>query len=312
MSRDFSRYDFTKFDPQQKYNLYIDCDTIAFACAAACSKDPCVVTHKASGRKKEFENFNSFDDFLLNDPKGKNFEVNDFVVPTIGFALSNVKSKVDSIVGFDWVNDYRLYIQGKDNFRYDVYPEYKSNRGAKPALHKHCFNYMLNKYKGKIEVVHGYESEDFVIADAALDPLGVRAYIDKDLEGHHGLFLNYNNLDLGVFYIDPIQAFYNLSTQLLIGDSTDFIRGIDFVSTELREAFNVKVKSIGKKTAEKLLEDVKHSKIEMKKRVIEVYKLTYGDTWKDALTLTGKLVYITKERGKVFDLDLFMKGVNND
>ena len=26
MSRDFSRYDFTKFDPTQKYNLYIDCD----------------------------------------------------------------------------------------------------------------------------------------------------------------------------------------------------------------------------------------------------------------------------------------------
>ena len=72
-----------------------------------------VVTHKASGRKKEFENFEAFDDFLLNDIKGKNFEVNDFVVPIIGFALSNVKSKVDSIVGFDWVNDYKLYIQGK-------------------------------------------------------------------------------------------------------------------------------------------------------------------------------------------------------
>ena len=50
----------------------------------------------------------------------------------------------------------------------------------------------------------------------------------------------------------------------------------------------------------------------MKTFCIEVYKLTYGDTWKDALTLTGKLVYITKERGKVFDLDLFMKGVIND
>ena len=169
---------------------------------------------------------------------------------------------------------------------------------------------MVNKYKGRIEVVHGYESEDFVIADAALDPLGIRSYIDKDLENHHGLFLNYNNLDLGVFYIDPLQAFYNLCIQLLVGDSTDAIRGIDFVSTELRDAFNLKVKSVGKKTAEKLLEDVKHSKIEMKKRVIEVYKLTYGDNWKDALTLTGKLIYITKERGKVFDLDLFRKGVS--
>lgn len=312
MSRDFSRYDFTKFDQTQKYNLYTDADTIAYSCAAACSKDVCMVTHKASGRRKEFENFETFYNFLLNDPKGVKFKVEDFNVPLIGFALFNVRSKIDAIENHSWVNSNKIYIQGKDNFRYQVYPEYKSNRGKKPALHQFCFNYMLNKYKGRIEVVHGYESEDFVIADAALDPLGVRVYIDKDLEGHHGLFLNYNNLDLGVFYIDPIQAFYNLSTQLLIGDSTDFIHGIDFVSTELREAFNVKVKSIGKKTAEKLLEDVKHSKIEMKKRVIEVYKLTYGDTWKDALTLTGKLVYITKERGKVFDLDLFMKGVVND
>ena len=310
MARDFSRYDFTVFDPTQTYKAYVDSDTIAYASAAACSKDPCLVTHKASGRRKEFENFDAFEHFLLNDEKGKKFKVDDFNVPLIGFALSNVKNKVDSIITLPYISDYKLYIQGSGNFRYDVYPSYKSNRGDKPALHKYCFNYMLKKYSGNIEVVHGYESEDFVIADAALDPLGVRAYLDKDLEGHHGLFLNYNNLDLGVFYIDPIQAFYNLSMQLLIGDSTDFIRGIDFVSTELREAFNVKVKSIGKKTAEKLLEDVKHSKIEMKKRVIEVYKLTYGDTWKDALTLTGKLAYITKERGKVFDLNLFMKGIN--
>ena len=35
MARDFSRYDFTKFDPLLKYNLYTDADTIAYACAAA-------------------------------------------------------------------------------------------------------------------------------------------------------------------------------------------------------------------------------------------------------------------------------------
>ena len=71
MSRDFSKYDFTKFDPKQKYNLYIDSDTIAYACAAACSKEPCIVTHKASGRKKTFDNFDAFDNFLLNDEKGR-------------------------------------------------------------------------------------------------------------------------------------------------------------------------------------------------------------------------------------------------
>lgn len=307
--RDYSKYDFTKFDYSKKWNLYIDADTIAYSCAAACSRDVCIVTHKPSGRKKEFENFDAFDDFLKNDEKGKNFNINEFIIPPIYFALSNVRNKVASIVDFDWVGDYKLYIQGSGNFRYDVYPEYKSNRGKKPALHKHCYDYMLRKYKGNIEVVTGYESEDFVIADANLDNLSVRAYIDKDLENHHGFFLNYNNLDLGVFYITPLQAFYNLCVQLIIGDSTDAIRGIDFISPELKEKFNIKVKSIGKKTAEKLLEDVSHSKLELKKRIVEIYKINYGDSWRDALTLTGKLVFITKERGVVFDVDLFTKGI---
>lgn len=311
MSRDFSHYDFTKFDPTQKYNLYTDSDTIAYACAAACSKEPCLVTHKASGRKKEFENFEVFHDFLMNDEKGSMFTVNDFTVPLIGFALSNVRSKVDAIENFPWVGSNKLYIQGKNNFRYDVYPDYKSNRGKKPALHQYCFNYMLNKYKGRIEVVDGYESEDFVVADAKQDHLGIICAIDKDLENHHGLFLNYNNLDLGVFYINPLQAFYNLSVQLLIGDSTDGIKGINFVSDGLKEKYNLKVKSVGKKTAEKLLVDVKHSKVEMKKRVLDVYKLSYGDSWKEALILTGKLIYITKERGKVFDLNIFCNGVES-
>lgn len=312
MARDFSRYDFTVFDPTQTYKAYVDSDTIAYASAAACSKDPCLVTHKASGRRKEFENFDAFEHFLLNDEKGKKFKVDDFNVPLIGFALSNVKNKVDSIITLPYISDYKLYIQGSGNFRYDVYPSYKSNRGSKPALHKYCFNYMLKKYSGNIEVVHGYESEDFVIADARQDPLSIRAYIDKDLETQQGLFLNYNNLDLGVFYISPLEAFYNLCKQLITGDSTDAIRGVDLVTDELREKYNIKVKSIGAKTAEKLLEDVKHSKIEMKKRVIDIYQLAYGYNWKEHLDLTGKLIFITKERGKVFDLDLFMRGVEND
>lgn len=50
------------------------------------------------------------DDFLLNDEKGKNFKLDDFVVPVIGFALSNVKGKVEIIINHSWVNDYKLYI----------------------------------------------------------------------------------------------------------------------------------------------------------------------------------------------------------
>ena len=102
-------------------------------------------------------------------------------------------------------------------------------------------------------------------------------------------------MEKGVFFINKTQAFYNLCCQLLHGDrSTDNIRGIDFVSKELKENYKVSTKSIGEGTAIKLLEDVKHDKLLMKERVVDIYKLSYGDGWKEKLQFTGSLVFISK------------------
>ena len=304
-------YNFDVFDPNKKYHLHIDADTLVMACAVVIDKEPCVVKHNRSGRKKTFESFSAFIDFLENDEKGKNFTVKDFDVPCIGFAFSNFNSKLNAVLDHKWVSDYTLYLGGKDNFRKELYPEYKASRKKSPPMRKFVHDYVCWKYKERVVEAHGAEAEDFCLA-AALEDIdnNVVGFVDKDLTGQSGLFFNYQKMDKGVFFINKTQAFYNLGCQLLHGDSTDHIFGITHITEELKQKYGIKTKSIGAKTAEKLLEDVKHCKLLMKERLVDVYKLSHGDAWRDKLQFTGSLVFISKVRGEYFDIDKFTKGVS--
>lgn len=309
--KDFTKYDFTKFNKDEKHHLYIDADTIIYANAAVCEKDECIVTHIASKREKSFANFPAFIDFLTNDERGKRFTIHDFEVPVIGHAIGNINRAFARILAKEWIQDYRIYVGGVGNFRHDLYDEYKGNRAPKPLLHKYCYDHVLRKFKGKVVVCNGFEAEDHCLADALDDPIGVVGYVDKDLENESALFFNYNHMDMGVFFINKEQAFYNLCIQLMIGDrSTDNIRGIDFVSPELKAKYKMSTKSVGAGTAAKLLADVLHDIPLMKERLIDVYKLSYQGEWKKFLDFTGKLIYITPKRNQIFDVEKFLEGTN--
>ena len=303
-------YDFTRFDPDKKYHLHIDADTLLFSCAVVIDNDPCAVKHHKSGRKKTFESFSDFVHFLENDDKGKKFTVKDFDVPVIGFAFSNFNGSLKRLVDQNWIEDYTIYLGGATNFRKDLYPQYKANRKKSPAMRKFLFDYVCWKYKEKVKVSVNEEAEDFCLAQALNDPIGCIGFVDKDLCTQSGLFYNYQKPDLGVFHINKEQAFYNLCCQLLHGDSTDHIFGITRITEELKQKYGIKTKSIGAKTAEKLLEDVKHCKLLMKERMVDVYKLSYGDEWKDKLQFIGSLVFISKVHGEYFDINKFTKGVS--
>jgi len=86
--------------------------------------------------------------------------------------------------------------------------------------------------------------------------------------------------------------------------------GINFVSPEVKNKYGVKTKSIGEKTAEKILSDVKHNKLLMKERVVDVYKLSYGeDNWENELQFTGSLVFISKIKDEYFNINTFTRGL---
>ena len=80
----------------------------------------------------------------------------------------------------------------------------------------------------------------------------------------------------------------------------------------MKEKYKISTKSIGEGTAIKLLDDVKHDKLLMKERLVDIYKLSYGDLWIDHLQFTGSLVFISKIKGEYFVVDKFLKGVIND
>ena len=307
-------YEFNVLDPKKKYHLHLDTDTLIMACAVVIDRDPCVVKHHRSGRKKTFESFSAFIDFLENDEKGKKFKLQDFDVPCIGFAFSNFNSKLKAVLDHKWIGDYTLYVGGQGNFRKELYPEYKATRQKSPPMRKLVHDYVCWKYKERVVQANGCEAEDFCLAAALKDPsVNIVGMVDKDLTTQSGMFFNYQKMEKGVFFINKTQAFYNLCCQLLHGDRTcDNVQGITKVTHDLKQKYKLKTSSIGEKTAERLLEDVKGCKIEMKKRIVDIYQLTYGDEWRKELQFTGSLVFISKIKDEYFDIIKFMRGVDSE
>jgi 5'-3' exonuclease len=80
---------------------------------------------------------------------------------------------------FDVIGTY-IFIRGANNFRKDLYPEYKSNRPPKPPLVNLLYNYMKENY-GAVEA-NGAEAEDFVYtASKQLGNKCVILFCDHDI-----------------------------------------------------------------------------------------------------------------------------------
>lgn len=123
-----------------------------------------------------------------------------------------------------------LFVGGKNNFRYKIYPEYKANRknAIKSDILPIVQDYMLEI--GCIRA-HNAEADDYVI-EAMKDVLGncVIACIDKDVIYHAPEVPIYDyrsHIDvLGEFkYITHQESRYARACQMLIGDAGDNIKG---------------------------------------------------------------------------------------
>lgn len=123
-----------------------------------------------------------------------------------------------------------MFIAGKNNFRYIVYPEYKANR--KTAVKSPIF-FVIKDYLVELGAVesHGAEADDYII-EASKECLNncVISSIDKDVLYHSPNipFYDYRSFDttLGTFKsISESESRLLRASQMLIGDSTDGIPG---------------------------------------------------------------------------------------
>lgn len=311
---------------EKHYTALVDADTILHSSSIVIQDNDIEVLHKASGRTKMFKNITTFREWLKTDSKGVKFIEDDFswekkpeLNSDVSHAMHTIKLKIEAIQNLPWCKDVKLFIGGEGNFRKQLDPEYKANRGEKPIAFQECKDYMIKKWKGKVEICDGWEAEDHASAEAyagykkALksrdkdDCDVVLCHVDGDLDMIPGWHFNYQKPELGIWWVDSVTGYKAFATQLLVGDrGTDNVKGVDFVTPEMKKEFGIKTKSIGEASAAKILEGLNTEKALLEK-VVSVYKMAYGDCWKDMLDFTGKLVWITREHKQAFDADAELK-----
>jgi 5'-3' exonuclease len=118
---------------------------------------------------------------------------------------------------------YRFFLTGSENFRKLIYPEYKANRARlpRPEWLEPVREFLITEWKA--EIATGCEADDYLGIYATQD--SIICGNDKDLlqiPGQHYNFVTGNFL-----WVDDEAAAMALWSQMLIGDPSDNLPGID-------------------------------------------------------------------------------------
>jgi len=150
--------------------------------------------------------------------------------------IATTLKKISTATG---IHDMRIYLSGRDNYRYTVAKTkpYKGNRVGMihPTFLDHCKEHLVEKY-GAIRM-DGYEADDGIATDMVLTG-AVHCGVDKDIlqiPGRHYMYVKEEWVT-----VTPEEAILNLYRQILMGDTIDNIPGVP---------------GCGAKTAEKIIQD---------------------------------------------------------
>ncbi len=119
---------------------------------------------------------------------------------------------------------YELWLSGKDNFRYAIYPEYKANRitAKRPKWELAVREYLIREWGAQVAV--GEADDALGIRQTELGDNSCIASIDKDMDMIPGW--HYNFVKKVNYYVDIPTAWYNFYYQLLVGDTADGVKGV--------------------------------------------------------------------------------------
>lgn len=217
----------------------------------------------------------------------------DFLVYRIGFTtednpVSIAKARLTEwLEDFIYINlkadDYRAWISGKGNFRYDIAKTvpYKGNRkDVQRPKHYEALREHLVKRHGAILTV-GEEADDTVAIDSTklLNECWI-VHVDKDLDQLQGW--HYNPVRDEKYYVNEFEAYRSFCIQLLTGDRTDNIPGLQ---------------GIGPKKAEKALKDAK-TIADLLKAAWEKYE-ELGNTM-EYFTEQGQLLWLRRKENELW------------
>lgn len=127
---------------------------------------------------------------------------------------------------------YKLFLEGTNNFRSFIYPQYKAHRRQreKPPMLQYAREYLKKHYNAWI--CEGVESDDVIAATwykIITDDKDARVIIcsmDRDLRALPCEYFNTHHKIRELTSITKVQANYNFYKSMLVGDKEDNIEGL--------------------------------------------------------------------------------------
>lgn len=154
----------------------------------------------------------------------------------LGIAIYRVDEMIDKTLHETGADEFSIFVSGDNNFRYQIYPEYKANRTQpKPRFLKECKQYLVDRYGAR--VTDGCEADDALgVAQCSGNGSTIICSIDKDLRMIPGLHYSFEIKGkspkgkqwvrpMEITTVEPLEGLRHFYKQLLIGDSTDNIKG---------------------------------------------------------------------------------------
>lgn len=208
---------------------------------------------------------------------------------------------IDNIILATGATDYKVYLSdsSENNFRYKVNPEYKAHRTQpKPVHYDAIKEYLITKHKAKI--AYGMEADDSLAIEQSIQNYvyhsmllsgkqegcskSIICTIDKDMDMVPGLHYSWPIYRKGeivregrIYTVTEDEGLRFFYKQMVVGDTSDNIRGID---------------GLGPKKTEKLFEGVPTEKLV--DIVAQEYDVQWGDRWYEEMVKNSKLLWIKR------------------
>ena len=211
----------------------VDADTIAYT-AALNSQEECEILPREFYTDEEWLEISSLNSF--DEAEGTYRQAN------VDAGVINAQAKIQRILDKTGCKEVYLVFSGSNNFRYDVFSEYKANRDRKltPEGLQAIRDKILTIYNGTI--TEGYEADDLVVFLRERYPEKyLLVAIDKDvinsIEGKHfnyyesGLY----NIEMKWVDVDKHTSLTWRYIQTLTGDKTDNIIGLHRIGPKKAE-----------------------------------------------------------------------------
>lgn len=200
----------------KKKTAIIDLDYVKYSCSAIGEKRSIIVTHKSSGREKEFKTRSEFWGRDRNHSGGwlaelnksrtspflpEEFDIVDVQTPEpVEHCLHTAKLQVENGLKALGTNKYKAFLGKGESFRVELSTllKYKDNRKEmlRPLHLDKVSEYLEKKFKA--EVVEFIECDDRCVMEAYKQPDCVIQGLDKDYYGQPVKFFNVNRPEEGI------------------------------------------------------------------------------------------------------------------